>query len=35
MATLLARNATMLVTLNEKREEISGGGFFARDGWIE
>lgn len=35
MATLLARNATMLVTMNEAREEIAGGGFFARDGWIE
>ncbi len=35
MATLLARNASMLVTMNEDREEISGGGFFARDGWIE
>jgi cytosine/adenosine deaminase-related metal-dependent hydrolase len=25
----------MLVTMNEQREEIAGGGFFARDGWIE
>jgi len=35
VATLLARNATILVTMNERREEIPGGGFFARDGWIE
>jgi cytosine/adenosine deaminase-related metal-dependent hydrolase len=25
----------MLVTMNEGREEIPSGGFFARDGWIE
>lgn len=35
MATLLARNATMLVTMNARREEIPGGGLFVRDGWIE
>ena len=35
MATLLARNADVLVTMNEHREEIVGGGFFARDGWLE
>jgi len=35
VATLLARNATMLVTMNDRREEIPGGGLFARDGWIE
>ena len=35
MTTLLAKNATMLVTMNDHRAEIAGGGFFARDGWIE
>ena len=35
MATLLAKNATVLVTMNEQREEIPDGGLFARDGWIE
>ena len=35
MATLLAKNATVLVTMNEQREEIHDGGLFARDGWIE
>jgi cytosine/adenosine deaminase-related metal-dependent hydrolase len=25
----------MLVTMNDRREEIPGGGLFARDGWIE
>lgn len=35
MATLLVKNATMLVTMNETRDELGGGGFFARDGWIE
>lgn len=35
MTTLLARNATMLVTMNDRREEMPGGGLFARDGWIE
>ncbi len=35
MTTLLARNATILVTMNGGREEIPGGGLFVRDGWIE
>ncbi|MGZ8755966.1 MAG: 8-oxoguanine deaminase, partial [Acidimicrobiia bacterium] len=35
MTTLLARNATMLMTMNDHRAEMAGGGFFARDGWIE
>ena len=35
MATLLARNATVLVTMNDQAEEIPAGGLFARDGWIE
>ncbi len=35
MATLLVKNASMLVTMNENRDELTGGGFFARDGWIE
>lgn len=35
MATLLVRNAHMLVTMDDDRREISQGGFFARDGWIE
>lgn len=35
MATLLVRNATLLITMDEARREIPKGGFFARDGWIE
>ncbi|WP_029351532.1 8-oxoguanine deaminase [Bosea sp. 117] len=35
MTTLLARNATMLVTMDGQRREIPGGGLFARDGMIE
>jgi 8-oxoguanine deaminase len=35
MATLLIRNASLLVTMDEQRREIQGGGIFARDGWIE
>lgn len=35
MATLLAKNATVLVTMDGSRREISGGGLFARDGMIE
>ncbi|MDR6953573.1 cytosine/adenosine deaminase-related metal-dependent hydrolase [Ancylobacter sp. 3268] len=35
MATLLAKNATVLVTMDGARREISGGGLFARDGRIE
>jgi cytosine/adenosine deaminase-related metal-dependent hydrolase len=35
MSTLLVRNAAMLVTMDEGRREIPGGGFFARDGILE
>ena len=35
MATLLIRNAALLVTMDETRREIAGGGLFARDGVIE
>ncbi len=32
---LFARNAELLVTMDEERREISGGGFVVRDGWID
>ena len=35
MPTLLARNADVLVTMDEKRRELKGAGLFARDGIIE
>jgi 8-oxoguanine deaminase len=35
MSTLLVRNARVLVTMDVKRREISNGGLFIRDGWIE
>jgi cytosine/adenosine deaminase-related metal-dependent hydrolase len=35
MPTLLVRNAAVLVTMDDDRREIAGGGLFARDGWIE
>ncbi len=35
MATLLVRNAHILVTMDAARREIPGGGLFARDGFIE
>jgi len=35
MATLLVKNADVLVTMDAERREIVGGGFFARDGVIE
>ena len=35
MATLLVRNAQILVTMDPFRREIAGGGFFVRDGVIE
>jgi cytosine/adenosine deaminase-related metal-dependent hydrolase len=35
MATLLIRNASLLVTMDGQRREIRAGGLFARDGWIE
>jgi len=35
MPTLLVRNAAVLVTMDDERREIAGGGLFARDGWVE
>lgn len=35
MATLLIRNARLLVTMDEQRREIAGGGVFVRDNVIE
>lgn len=35
MSTLLIRNAELLVTMDDQRAEIRGGGMFIRDGWIE
>lgn len=35
MTTLLLRHAEVLVTMDENRREITDGGLFARDGWIE
>lgn len=35
MGTLLIKNATVLVTMDDKRREIAGGGLFIRDGFIE
>jgi 8-oxoguanine deaminase len=35
MGTLLIRNAEILVTMDDHRREISGGGLFIRDGFIE
>ena len=35
MATLLIKNATVLVTMDQGRREIPEGGLFAMDGWIE
>ncbi len=34
MATLLVRNATVLVTMDEGRREIPNGGLFAVDGFV-
>lgn len=34
MTSLLVRNATVLVTMDEERREIAGGGFLAEDGVI-
>ncbi len=33
--TLLIKNATVLVTMDDHRREIRGGGLFVRDGIIE
>ncbi len=35
MSTLLVRNVTLLVTMDDQRREIPGGGLFIRDGFIE
>jgi cytosine/adenosine deaminase-related metal-dependent hydrolase len=35
MSTLLIKNATILVTMDDRRREISDGGLFVRDGFIE
>jgi cytosine/adenosine deaminase-related metal-dependent hydrolase len=35
LPTLLIRNAAVLVTMDDGRREIAGGGLFARDGVIE
>jgi 8-oxoguanine deaminase len=35
MPTLLVRNAALLATMDGERREISDGGLFVRDGWIE
>ncbi len=35
MTTLLVRNATTLVTMDDGGTEVAGGGLYARDGWIE
>jgi cytosine/adenosine deaminase-related metal-dependent hydrolase len=35
MTTLLIRNAELLVTMDENRQEIPAGGLFIRDGFIE
>jgi len=35
MPTLLAKNATVLVTMDDGRRELADGGLFARDGIIE
>ncbi len=34
MTTLLARNAAILVTMDDRRREIPGGGLYAEDGFI-
>ncbi|MCJ7568119.1 MAG: amidohydrolase family protein, partial [Anaerolineales bacterium] len=35
MATLLIRNATLLVTMDGQRREIPNGGLYAENGWIK
>ncbi len=35
MTTLLIKNATILVTMDDQQREIPGGGLFIRDGFIE
>jgi len=35
MSTLLVKNASVLVTMDDHRREITGGGLFVRDGFIK
>jgi 8-oxoguanine deaminase len=35
MPTLLVRNASVMVTMDEERREIANGGLYAEDGWIK
>ena len=35
MTTLLIKNAQILVTMDDHQREITGGGLFIRDGFIE
>jgi 8-oxoguanine deaminase len=35
MSTFLVRNASILVTMDDRRQEIPGGGLYIRDGFIE
>jgi 8-oxoguanine deaminase len=35
MSTLLLKNATILVTMDDRQQEIQDGGVFVRDGFIE
>lgn len=35
MSTLLVKNATVLVTMDNRQREIVSGGLFIRDGFIE
>jgi len=35
MPTMLVRDAAVLVTMDEERREIKGGGLFVRDGFVE
>lgn len=35
MSTLLIKNAEILVTMNDRQQEIASGGLFIRDGFIE
>ncbi len=35
MSTMLVRDAAVLVTMDDERREIKGGGLFIRDGFVE
>ena len=35
MTTLLVKNAHLLITMDDERREIAGGGLFVRDNVIE